>query len=90
MIYKSTVSGNITTAQHTISGQLHTSELTMTGGLHLNEALPAYEGAYEFTPTASTQVIEIAHKSAASNIIINPIPSNYGLITWDGAILTVS
>lgn len=49
-----------------------------------------YDGSYEFTPTEETQTIEIEDKRATENIIINPIPSNYGLITWDGATLTVS
>ena len=49
-----------------------------------------YEGSYVFTPTQSTQTIPIADKKATQDIIINPIPSNYGLITWNGAILTVS
>lgn len=49
-----------------------------------------YEGPYEFTPTEEVQTIEIYKKTAVSNIIVNPIPSNYGLITWDGSTLTVS
>ena len=49
-----------------------------------------YTGDYEFTPTRSTQVIEIANKKATADITINPIPKNYGLITWNGSVLTVS
>ena len=49
-----------------------------------------YTGAYEFTPTQDTQIIEIANKKATADITINPIPSNYGLITWNGSTLTVS
>lgn len=49
-----------------------------------------YEGEYTFTPTAHTQIVEIANKVAIENITINPIPSNYGLITWNGVTLTVS
>ena len=49
-----------------------------------------YDGSYEYTPTADTQTIEIEQKMATANIIINPIPSNWGLITWNGATLTVS
>lgn len=49
-----------------------------------------YTGSYVFTPTQSTQIIEIENKRATADITINPIPSNYGLITWDGATLTVS
>lgn len=51
---------------------------------------PAYEGAYEVTPSSEMQVLETKHKRMTDNIIINPIPSNYGLITWNGATLTVS
>lgn len=49
-----------------------------------------YTGAYEFTPSAIEQVIEIRNKKAVRDIIINPIPSNYGLVTWDGVSLTIS
>lgn len=51
---------------------------------------PAYDGAYEITPTSEMQTLETKHKRMTDNIIINPIPSNYGLITWNGATLTVS
>ena len=49
-----------------------------------------YEGEYEFTPTQSTQTISIENKMAVQDITINPIPNNYGLITWNGSIITVS
>ena len=49
-----------------------------------------YDGAYEWTPSESVQTIEIANKKALTDIRINPIPSNYGLITWNGSVLTVS
>lgn len=49
-----------------------------------------YAGPYEVTPSAAEQVLEIRNKKATQNIIINPIPSNYGLVTWDGAMLTIS
>ena len=49
-----------------------------------------YDGAYEWTPSESVQTIEIADKKALENIRINPIPQNYGLITWNGSTLTVS
>lgn len=49
-----------------------------------------YDGACEWTPTDSVQTIEIANKKALENIKINPIPNNYGLITWNGSTLTVS
>lgn len=49
-----------------------------------------YEGAYEITPSSETQTIPIANHIASQNITVNPIPSNYGLITWNGSTLTVS
>ena len=53
---------------------------------HINQ----YEGPYEVTPTQDTQILSTAMKMAVEDIVINPIPSNYGLITWDGSVLTVS
>ena len=52
--------------------------------------LPWYTGATEVTPSVQRQVLETANHAVASNIVINPIPSNYGLITWNGSTLTVS
>ena len=51
---------------------------------------PDYSGEYAFTPTQETQTIPADHTVLLNNITINPIPSNYGLITWNGATLTVS
>lgn len=49
-----------------------------------------YHGEYEFTPAEEPQVIEAADKIMERNIVINPIPSNYGRISYNGAVLTVS
>ncbi len=49
-----------------------------------------YTGDYTFTPSDSTQTIETTGKRLTDDIVINPIPSNYGLITWNGSTLTVS
>lgn len=49
-----------------------------------------YAGSYEWTPTDEEQTIPIANLKATENITINPIPNNYGLITWNGSTLTVS
>ena len=51
--------------------------------------LDYYDGPYEYTPTQSEQIVEIFAKTARENITINPIPRNYGRISYDGAILTV-
>lgn len=52
--------------------------------------LPVYTGETNITPSTSEQVLNTADKVVTRNIVINPIPSNYGRITWNGATLTVS
>ena len=49
-----------------------------------------YTGAYSVTPSASRQVLATDGLIMDGDITIEPIPSNYGLITWDGSIITVS
>lgn len=49
-----------------------------------------YEGAYTVTPSAETQTLSTAGMKMTGNVTVNPIPSNYGLIGWNGSILTVS
>ena len=49
-----------------------------------------YVGPYTFTPTQSTQTVLINGKTATQNITIDPIPSNYGLISYNGSSLKVS
>lgn len=52
--------------------------------------LPEYTGSVDVVPTGSAQVLSTAGTALATNIIVEPIPSNYGLITWDGQTITVS
>lgn len=54
------------------------------------EPLPEYEGPYTITPSQQTQTLSTEGMKATQNIVIEPIPSNYGLITWNGSTLTVS
>lgn len=49
-----------------------------------------YDGQYEVTPSEDTQVLYTAGKTLARNVTVNPIPSNWGKISWNGAVLTVS
>ena len=52
--------------------------------------LPAYTGPVEITPGREAITLATENKTVLENIKVNPIPSNYGLITWDGSVLTVS
>ena len=52
--------------------------------------LPVYDGITEITPSQNTQILQTSNKVLTRNIVVNSIPSNYGLITYNGSILTVS
>lgn len=73
-----------------LQGSLSCEE-QLSGSFHLFE-LPEnqYQGSYVFTPSAQSQTIHTGGTTLLSNITINPIPSNYGLITHDGTVITVS
>lgn len=43
-----------------------------------------YEGAYEVTPSAEAQTLFTKNLRMTADVVINPIPSNYGLISWSG------
>ena len=49
-----------------------------------------YVGPTTITPSRNSQILHTKETMLPSDIVINPIPSNYGLITYNGAILTVS
>lgn len=49
-----------------------------------------YSGPTIITPSGETQILNTAGLLVTADLTINPIPSNYGLITWNGSILTVS
>lgn len=49
-----------------------------------------YAGEYVVTPSAEEQVLQTRNLRMTDNITVNPVPQNYGLITWNGSYLTVS
>lgn len=51
---------------------------------------PFYTGPYEVTPTQHEQVLFSKDMVLRENVVVNPIPSNYGLITWNGVFINVS
>lgn len=53
-------------------------------------SVPYFDGPYEYTPSAEAQTIQVNGKQADQDITIDPIPNNWGLITWNGSVLTVS
>lgn len=84
-------SSNIIETTASISNnQIEVEAWLTTNVTHYHSEYPNYEGETTFTPSAEMQTIPTAHTVLLSDITINPIPSNYGLITWNGATLTVS
>ena len=87
-----TVPMTIAESGQTVSMQIAEDEaLAMSLGISINTvAGEHYEEAIDFIPTQETQTIHTAGLIVDSDITIEPIPNNYGLITWDGSALTVS
>lgn len=44
----------------------------------------AYEGDYEITPSEGLQTLPTANRQLARDIVVAPIPKNYGRITYNG------
>lgn len=49
-----------------------------------------YNGEYNVTPSLSAITLGTSGKTLTRDVVVSPIPSNYGLITWNGSFLTVS
>ena len=84
-------SSNIVSVEASFTRRTIEADAELTTNInHYHSDYPDYEGETTFTPSAEMQTIPTAHTVLLSDITINPIPSNYGLITWNGATLTVS
>lgn len=59
-------------------------------GMAIRKPYPTYTGETVVTPTTSMQVLNTELQTLTDNIIINPIPQNYGLVTWNGSFLMIS
>lgn len=52
--------------------------------------MPSYKGSYEVTPGQNAQVLPTDGLMMSGDVTIGAIPSNYGLITYNGSVITVS
>lgn len=85
------IGGEISLALDTVDGE--TTLVTETDGSpgDFFPLLPKeYTGQMEFTPTMESQVVGVRGFYMAEDIVINPIPQNYGLVTWNGHSLRIS
>lgn len=74
---------DMTVSENIMRFPMTTQELVSIG-------VPEYDGPYELTPSSTAQTLGTEGLKMTQNVIINPIPSNYGRITYNGSILTVS
>lgn len=86
------ISGKLSPTNASISGKLAPADGKISGTLTRNKREPApyYDGPYTVTPSQQTQVLPTELRTTEHDIVIDPIPSNYGLITWNGSVITVS
>lgn len=88
-----TVSATLTTNIITATAEAVKRSVSATAALATvtrTEDHDYYEGATTFTPSDTVQVIPTRDLVLGDDITIEPIPSNYGRIEWNGAFLTVS
>ena len=94
MILINSLAGEIIfTKKITLDGSVPSKEVFSINGNVINggaKSFPDYEGEYTITPSSEVQILETEKHSLQHDIVINPIPSNYGLITWNGSYLMVS
>lgn len=73
-----------------------TGTLTAGAGIQGTFTVPAivetepYTGDYTVTPSSVAQEVPVEGFRMLHNLVVNPVPSNYGLITWNGSTITVS
>lgn len=51
---------------------------------------PPFEGEYAVVPSEERQIIPTKGLRMTEDLVVAPIPQNYGRIAWNGSILTVS
>lgn len=85
------VGSNVPVIPMTVESNIAPISMGINGALNVQIRPSAtYDGDYIITPTQSEQVLQTADLLCTDNITINPIPNNYGLITWNGSVLTVT
>lgn len=73
--------GTLATVQ-TLSGAITVSS---SGG-----SFDRYDGPYAVTPSNESQTLNTEGLLLSQNITVEPIPSNYGLVEWNGSYISIS
>lgn len=88
--YAEEMQGCISDAKE-ITGEVNSQEMagTILAGSG-SGIIPIYGGPCEVTPAQYQQILYTAGFEMTRNVVVNPIPQNYGLITYNGYHITVS
>ena len=84
---------NVTIAANSKAVDVNCSTSEKAISVNVDKGLPTfpeYTGETTFTPSPHEQIIPTRNTLVRENITIKPIPRNYGLITYNGAFITVS
>lgn len=73
-----------------ISVSVETEETLVTVSEIKYPVQEEYTGETTVTPTQETQTLRTANLLMPVDIVISPIPQNYGLITWSGRGIRIS
>lgn len=67
-------------------GSSDAAALSVGGVIYSGES---YDGEYTVTPSEETQTLQTSGKRLNQDVIVEPIPSNYGRISYSGSVITV-
>ena len=66
------------------------TELTFAEHLDVHvKALPDYDGPLTVVPSDVAQTLPLAGRSGTADVVVAPIPSDWGRIVYTGGIITV-
>lgn len=89
IIVKAKISGGTVKARATGGTVKARAALGQTVVQYVGEANP-YTGEYNVTPGDNDQTLRTKGKYMTEDVTVQKIPSNYGKISWNGMVLTVS
>lgn len=76
-------------ASHKVTVEVESPSYSVETASGMLEGGTPYTGIYEITPSSLEQVLNTELRTLSGNIVVKPIPSNYGRIAWDGTAITV-
>lgn len=71
-------------------GNAHNQKIALRNTYTITVGADPYKGEYVITPSREQQVLQTKHLSMSENVVIKPIPQNYGMISYNGFELTIT